>query len=121
MELTPLVTCTSAVIRIFIPGEEFVLRILEAFLQTKPFVSECALCQVRMAGTATGGEWKIFKLEAEEELRVEVNLVPPPICTSLGFPLLWKIWPIQENLDIKNQNQLSTPKFGHQNLLSTHQ
>ena len=26
-----------------------------------------------MAGT-TGGEWKIFKLEAEEELRVEVNV-----------------------------------------------
>ena len=43
----------------------------EAFLQTKPFVSECAVW-VRMAGTA-GGEWKIFKLEAEEELRVEVN------------------------------------------------
>ena len=44
---------------------------LEAFLQTRPFVSECAV-SVRMAGTA-GGEWKIFKLEAEEELRVEVN------------------------------------------------
>ena len=52
-------------------GEEFVLHILEAFLQTKPFVSECAVW-VRMAGTA-GGEWKIFKLEAEEELRVEVK------------------------------------------------
>ena len=46
-------------------------HILEAFLQTKPFVSECAVW-VRMAGTA-GGEWKIFKLEAEEELRVEVK------------------------------------------------
>ena len=40
-------------------------------MQTKPFVSECAVW-VRMAGTA-GGEWKIFKLEAEEELRVEVK------------------------------------------------
>ena len=53
-------------------AEEFVIHILEAFLQTKPFVSECA-GSVRMAGT-TGGEWKIFKLEAEEELRVEVNV-----------------------------------------------
>ena len=52
-------------------GEEFMFHIHEAFLQTKPFVSECAVW-VRMAGTA-GGEWKIFKLEAEEELRVEVN------------------------------------------------
>ena len=50
-------------------------HILEAFLQTKPFVSESA-GSVRMAGTA-GGEWKIFKLEAEEELRVEVNFDQP--------------------------------------------
>ena len=50
-------------------------HILEAFLQTKPFVSESAE-SVRMAGTA-GGEWKIFKLEAEEELRVEVNFDQP--------------------------------------------
>ena len=39
-------------------------------MQTKPFVSEA---KVRMAGTS-GGEWKIFKLEAEEELRVEVDM-----------------------------------------------
>ena len=57
-------------ISIFI-AEEFVFHNLEAFLQTKPFVSESAV-SVRMAGAA-GGEWKIFKLEAEEELRVEVN------------------------------------------------
>ena len=41
-------------------------------MQTKPFVSERA-AKVRMAGTS-GGEWKIFKLEAEEELRVEVDM-----------------------------------------------
>ena len=41
-------------------------------MQTKPFVSERA-SKVRMAGTSSG-EWKIFKLEAEEELRVEVDL-----------------------------------------------
>ena len=50
-------------------------HIVEAFLQTKPFVSESAE-SVRMAGTA-GGEWKIFKLEAEEELRVEVSFDQP--------------------------------------------
>ena len=99
-------TCTCAVIRIFIPGEEFVLRILEAFLQTKPFVSECALCQVRMAGTATGGEWKIFKLEAEEELRVEVNLVPPPIWLSAFMENL----SFSKKSETENQNQFSTPK-----------
>ena len=60
-------------IGIFI-AEQFVFHILEAFLQTKPFVSECAGSSVRMAGT-TGGEWKIFKLEAEEELRVEVIII----------------------------------------------
>ena len=51
-------------------SEKFMFHILGTFLQTKPFVSEA---KVRMAGTS-GGEWKIFKLEAEEELRVEVDL-----------------------------------------------
>ena len=53
-------------------SEKFMFHILGTFLQTKPFVSERA-SKVRMAGTSSG-EWKIFKLEAEEELRVEVDL-----------------------------------------------
>ena len=41
-------------------------------IAVKNFVSEPALL-VAMAGAGvSGGEWKIFKLEAEEELRVEV-------------------------------------------------